>query len=303
VSLVSRVQSRVQGWRPYPAEIFPDCASCGSTRRAKIARRVSFRMAYTNAICNDCGLVYLCPRPAADSYADFYENLYPELYGKTGAGSEPTRRGMDVLAYLREVVDLPAQRGLFDIGCGDGGLLLAAAEALAEEPGVAIGGCDPGWRGPAAITHEGREIRISSEPVERLADTLGSYSLFLMYDVIEHLLDPVDLLLDLRRLTLDDALLFVSTSCLDNWREMPPGGWETYYLRLAHTFTFTERTLERVLGAGGWRVVQRRPAPKGDQWVVCDRHDSALPLPPPDAAHVDEVLAWIDLYKQRCASA
>jgi hypothetical protein len=260
-------------------------------------------MLYENVVCSDCGLVYLCPRPSAESYEEFYESLYPRLYGRTGAGSEPTRRGTDVFAYLREIANLPTQRGVFDIGCGDGGLLLAAADALAVNDGVAIGGCDPGWTGPDALTHAGRQIEIFSEPVEQLEEILSGYSLFLMYDVIEHLLEPVDFLGELNRLTADDALLFISTSCLDNWRDIPLGGWDNYYLRLAHTFTFSESTLERVVAAGGWRVTHRRPAPRGDQWVLCDRRDSALPLAPPDVAHVGEVLKWIDAYKQRCESA
>ena len=40
---------------------------CGGGYRSALAADVLQQMGYTNVICEDCGLVYLCPRPAEDA--------------------------------------------------------------------------------------------------------------------------------------------------------------------------------------------------------------------------------------------
>jgi SAM-dependent methyltransferase len=277
---------------PYPAVDEPSCAVCGSTRRETVGESVSFGMAYRTALCLDCGLVYLCPRPSAASFDEFYEELYPRMYGRTEVAAAGDDRGRSVFAFLRP----ERERGVLDIGCGDGALLLAFAEQLGAT-GVPLAGCDPGWRGDSAWPPA---IPVARARIDEVTETLGSYSLFIAYDTVEHLLDPVDFLRTLHAAARDDARLFISTVCLDNWLAIPPGGWENYYLRLAHTYVFSRLTLAALLERGGWVVDRYAAAPKGDQWVLC----SKLPAPhdpQPLSGHVEEVRQMIDSYRARVA--
>lgn len=284
------------GWRPYPAPVTPPCAVCGSERRRAVGRRVSFGMRYTNVVCVDCGLVYLAPRPDAAAFHRFYEELYPRLYPKTDVTDGPTERGREVVAFLREHGALTGRRGVLDAGCGDGGLVGALLEDGAG--GAAVSGCDPGWQGSPEIHHSGRHAPIFQADIEDIADELARHDVVLMYDVLEHLLDPAGTLRLLRRACGDDGLLFVSTSCLDNWRDIPPHGWENYYLRLAHTFTFTRHSLANLLAVSGWHVEEWRAAPRGDQWVLARAGEArAAQTGTRHAAEVDELIAS---YRARC---
>jgi len=276
------------------------CEVCGSLERRVIADRLSAEMRYATVICPRCGLVWTSPRPSAQSYERFYRDLYPRLYGSGALAREPTARGRMGYDWIAESLDV-SETGAFDIGCGDGGLLLAFADSLARSETTAeLGGCDPGWPADASDVqdHAGIPIRIWRENVEKLATEVEPFSLYLMYDVIEHLLHPRVFLTRLHAIAPADASLFVSTSCLDNWKAIPPAGWESYYLRLAHTFTFSRATLTALLAAGGWEVQRWSPAPKGDQWALCSRS----PHPEPQSGllgHEHEVLAMIDSYKSR----
>lgn len=283
------------GWQPYPATVEPACALCGSTRRRPVGRKVSFGMRYSNVVCEDCGLVYLSPRPADGDFGRFYEELYPRLYGKEASASEPTTRGREVVAFLRETGALDGRRGVLDAGCGDGGVVLALLEDGAG--GARVTGCDPGWPGAPTLELGGNTAQVLRADVEELGETLAEHDLVLMYDVVEHLLDPAATLALLRAAGGDDARLFVSTSCLDNWREVPPHGWETYYLRLAHTYVFTRRTLNELLASAGWEVDVWRAASRGDQWVIAR---AAQPRPPARSEeHADEVEELVAQYKER----
>ena len=293
---------RLVGWKPYPDTVRPACALCGSDDPSTVGRRVAFDMRYRNVLCRSCGLVYLCPRPDAQAFADFYDRLYPRLYGKARQDEVGSDRGAAVATFVARSLDLSKHVGLFDVGCGGGGLLRAVADA----PGFAsfrLGGCDPGWQGEehAIIAAGSARIEIFRAGVEDLADLLGSYSLFVLYDVIEHLLAPQEFLSALHERTAPGSVLFVSTNALDNWAAIPPGGWERYYLRLAHTYTFTKRTLSALLVGHGWRPIVTEDAPKGDQWVLAERADPDAGALEPAPEHHREVLAMIEAYRGRTA--
>lgn len=222
-------------------------------------------MRYTNVVCSDCGLVYLTPRPSAEHFAAFYVELYPELYGKSSIASAADERGRAVFDFLDAELGFEAASGVLDIGCGDGALLLAVADGLHERclPTVALAGCEPGWppAAPDELPHPRGAVPVYRSPVEQLGG-LSAYSVYLMYDVIEHLLHPHAFCSALHDLASEGATLFVSTSCLDNWSAVPPVGWDSYYLRLAHTFTFSRSTLELLLASAGWQVTAWRAAPR-----------------------------------------
>src|SRR5205085_12122948 len=117
---------------------------------------------------------------------------------------------------------------VFDIGCGGGGVLRAFARAP-RIGSLRLGGCDPVRLRPGrtVIDEKGTPIEVFKANVQELAGELEPYSIFVLYDVIEHLLAPGDLLDQLHDRTRAGSVLFVSTNALDNWREIPAGGWET----------------------------------------------------------------------------
>jgi 2-polyprenyl-3-methyl-5-hydroxy-6-metoxy-1,4-benzoquinol methylase len=299
---VGTARRRLLGWKPYPDTISPLCALCGSDERATVGVRVAFDMRYRNVACRACGLVYLCPRPGEAAFADFYEHLYPKLYGKTRHDEVSSERGAAVAAFLEGALDLTNHVGVFDVGCGGGGLLRAVAHAP-RLGALRLGGCDPGWPGEdRAVLHEdASEIEVFAVGVEKMDATLASYSIFVLYDVIEHLLAPNEFLATLHGRAAPGSVLFLSTNALDNWREIPAGGWETYYLRLAHTYTFTKRTLAALLRGHGWRPVTTAAAPKGDQWVLAERAEPDPVALAPSPGHCEEVLRMIEAYRARTA--
>lgn len=142
-------------------------------------------------------------------------------------------------------------------------------------------------------------IEIFRAGVDDVLSELGAYSIFVLYDVIEHLLAPHEFLDALHAAAGAGSVLFVSTNALDNWESIPPDGWERYYLRLAHTYVFTTRTLSALLRGHGWHVAAAARAPKGDQWVLAEHGDPDRAALGPEPGHYSEVLAMIDAYQLR----
>lgn len=143
-------------------------------------------------------------------------------------------------------------------------------------------------------------VPVRRKAVEELGD-LSPYSAYVMYDVIEHLLHPHAFCSALHDLTSERATLFVSTTCLDSWSAIPPAGWESYYLRVAPTFTFSRSTLDSLLASAGEHVRSWSAAPKGDQWVLAVKANRSAPRR--RLSHAGEVKAMIDAYRRRCQEA
>jgi hypothetical protein len=293
------------GWKPYPSPESPVCNLCGSTKKQPVATRVEFGMKYQTVLCLDCSLVYLCPRPTEKHFLKFYRTLYPKLYGAEHISLVTTPRGEKVVDFIETQVDISQLRGIFDIGCGNTGLIRAFADHLNTQtiPPCKLSGCDPGLpecnaSGNLVIKQGHLEISLNNRPIEEQYGLLGQYQLFALYDVIEHLLSPYVFCQSLYTHTPDDAYLFISTNCLNHWKDIPPHGWDNYYLRLAHTYTFTKYTLQALLQKSGWHPIAWSPAPKGDQWLLCNKVPTELDKP----ETTQHVLSFIDLYKKRCQS-
>jgi hypothetical protein len=287
------------GWKPYPDEVTPECALCGGTEHETVGRRVLGDMRYRTVLCADCGLVYLCPRPSAASFVSFYENLFPRFGGGGTGSSVPSERGRRVAQFLAANLDLPTHRGVFDVGCGDASLLRAFAnhEDLRR---LVLAGVDPGWPNTNGerIVENATEISVTRGGVEDVGD-FREWSIVVMYDVLEHLLDPRGVLARLHSGVADDTVLCISTNCLDCWEDIPPAGWETYYLRLAHTYTFTRQTLAALLVGSGWKTFVWQPAEKGDQWVLARRADPRPEALAPIAGEADAARTFIERYRAR----
>src|SRR5262249_27314548 len=137
-------------------------------------------------------------------------------------------------------------------GCGVGALLFGFADSLtaAGAAEVRLLGCDPGRSeaAPTGVERAGRTVELRRTPAEELGGDLDAFGLLTMFDVLEHLLEPQRTLAALRQGVRDATLLLVATSCLDNWREVSPAGFEHYYLRLGHPYVFTVKTLDRIPG-------------------------------------------------------
>jgi len=311
-SKVGRGVRRTFGWRPYPAEDSPSCALCGAHDRVTVARRVSDDMRYPTVVCRACGLVYMFPRPSAASFRHFYEAVFVDLFDGSTANVDiraevmSSERGRPLLEFLSESRPVEAMRAVLDIGCGDGGLLLGFADVIGERGlagKIALAGCDPARPPGEAVERirAGSAISIWRRGVEEVAVDVSEYDVLVMFDVLEHLLEPRRVLQHLHDGARDDTLLFVATSCLDHFNEIPAAGFEDYYLRIGHPYTFTSSSLRRLLASAGWRVEREAPAAKGDQWVVARRDTPDPSATDPVAGACAQALEFIRSYKARCA--
>ncbi len=151
--------------------------------------------AATGARCEACATDY----PERDGILDLtlgsqglpgYDPHYFQFYAEVEREHFWFRARQEVLraALVRLVGDLPRRR-LFDIGCGSGGLL----QFLASE-GVPIAGACDAYRESLDIVRGRVQAPLVLIDDGRLPPLGGGYSLFSLFDVLEHLDDDEGML-------------------------------------------------------------------------------------------------------------
>jgi SAM-dependent methyltransferase len=200
--------------------------------------------------CPGCGLVYVGEDPAE---IDF-ENLYGESYYKGGddkvfadyLGQEGERRAAArrKLWGLKRLV--PSGR-LLDVGCAAGFFLVEAAAAYDVE-GVELSAFSSRF----AREHFGLKVTTGALAEARFPS--GRFDVITLWDVIEHVPNPLAVLSEASRLLRPGGHLVLTTGDIDSslakakgadWSLMGPP-WHLYY--------FSKATMSRMAQGAGLQV-------------------------------------------------
>ncbi len=203
---------------------------------------------YRIASCEDCGFVFVNPRPSEDEllalYADGSRNPYFQQTYEPLELELPTLRR--VIAAVRRHV--PTGR-LLEIGCGRGDLLRVASEA-----GYEADGCD-------LVTSESVSLGVTVRATAFRGAGYPSalFDVVITRNTIEHLFDPAAELAEIRRVLRPGGRLYIKVPNVDfehGIRCLAVFGKLRAFHPPWHLNHFSARTLERFLWRGGFRVVE-----------------------------------------------
>lgn len=181
--------------------------------------------------------------------------------------SNPSAPGKALSYFSQERPELVAQLAgrlgrLLDVGCGSGGVgrvLRGRVEFLA---GIEL---EPAAADAARAAYD----QVLTGRVEDVLGELeGRFDTILAYDLLEHLPAPQDVLVQLRDVAAEGALLHVSVPNARHWslvRDLVARGTFGYtewgHRDHTHLRWFTRADLVELLEAAGWRVERTAHAP------------------------------------------
>jgi SAM-dependent methyltransferase len=176
--------------------------------------------------------------PASDGSAAVYENTPEEILRQTFIESDSKFGPL-------------AGKRLLDFGCGVGRLCLLAGEHAIHTTGIEP---DASGRELAAKTL-GRPVYASLDEL-RAAEPNASFDIITMWDVVEHLRNPWNVLEDLSRFLAPGGLILMSTPNAGSLRaRLERDRWDNA-TNPTHFYYFTRRSLRSVLERFGFSAIE-----------------------------------------------
>ena len=213
------------------------CTSSGYGRHHAIVR------------CCDCGLIYSNPRWDDSELIDSYEAVQDPLYLQ--------ERGGRVLTFERHLRPLeklagPADgRQLLDVGCYIGVFL-----EIAARHGWDAWGIEPSqWAAEQARTN-GLNVIHGTLATANLPNE--SFDVVTMWDVIEHLSDPMAEIRRVHRILKVGGLVVIHTMDIDSLFSRIMGRKWPWLMEM-HIYYFSQRTMAEMLRKAGLQVLWSGP--------------------------------------------
>jgi 2-polyprenyl-3-methyl-5-hydroxy-6-metoxy-1,4-benzoquinol methylase len=196
--------------------------------------------------CARCDLVYQSPIPSSAEIGDAYDGVVDERYEQERSGRIETF-GRDLAALHRH------ERGgrLLDVGCHLGLFLEVARDA-----GWDVTGVEPSRWSVERARMRGLDVRHGTLDSVRFPENF--FDAVTMWDVVEHLANPLAALRRTHRLLRPDGLLALSTMNVDALFPRLVGRRWPWYMQM-HLVYFSRRTLLNMLTKAGFRVVEMVP--------------------------------------------
>ncbi len=184
-----------------------NCNLCGSSLIARLFDTGGCEVVK----CRKCGLVFLPPRVATDDiYSEDYFVQRKDYFfndGVTDASGEESAHISDFregLAWI-ETYERPPGR-LLDIGCAMGAFL-----SIARDNGWQCHGVERSAYAASVARQRHSGIEIFAGRLRDKGYPSGFFDVITMWDVIEHLPDPLEELKEVRRILKPGGLLLVNT--------------------------------------------------------------------------------------------
>jgi 2-polyprenyl-3-methyl-5-hydroxy-6-metoxy-1,4-benzoquinol methylase len=230
------------------------CALCGSLQREERFREAP----YSVYLCSGCGLTYVSPRIRDER---LIEDVYDEEYWRSSAART---RGYGDYVGDAELMRATFRRRLrvvqrhtrgpgraLDVGCAAGFFLDVLSNVDWDVFGVE----------PSRSMADAAAQRLGSERVQcaRFEDAdhaPQSFDLITMWDVLEHLSDPVGALRQARQLLAPGGRLILETQNVNSRAAKVLGRRWHHYKHAEHLVHFEPRTLEYALEAAGLHMTE-----------------------------------------------
>ena len=228
VEIIPSTLDRVdQGnWSPYA------CTSSGYGRHGPIVR------------CRQCGLVYANPRPANDEVLDLYSAVEDPLYVAERAGRILTFEHH--LKPMEQFTGPAAGRALLDVGAYTGVFV-----EIAAQHGWDAWGVDPSDWAVEQARQQG--LQMVRGTLEEADFENKSFSVITLWDVIEHVTDPLSTLQAAWQQLEPGGTLVVHTMDLDSLFARVMGRRWPWFMEMHLTY-FTRTSLQQMLEKAGFTI-------------------------------------------------
>jgi SAM-dependent methyltransferase len=207
--------------------------------------------------CSRCGLYRL---ETSDEYDDFLKKYYSEGYFKSGDDkfgyadylAEESMVKKNMRSYLNDLKEIKNSGELLDVGCASG-FLLEEAKCLGYE----VSGIDTSEYIVSRARDDIRES-ITCSALHEAKFESDKFDVITMFDLIEHLSDPLTDLKKVSEWLNPEGILVIGTGDVESLYSKLLGHHNHFFAPPHHLFFFSRKTITKLLEQSGLKVVSIR---------------------------------------------
>jgi len=197
--------------------------------------------------CRVCDLVYINPRPRAELILEGYAQAEdPVFAAQNDARIRGFRKTLE--SVVQRLGISPKRRRVLDVGCAGGAFLVAA-----REMGFTVIGIEPA-RWMAAYGREHYQLDIREGILEPSSFEAHSFDVITLWDVIEHLPQPLETLQIVRSLLKPGGVLLVNYPDIGTLPARVLGRRWPFWLSV-HLIYYTRKTMSEQLRRAGFAAL------------------------------------------------
>jgi len=196
--------------------------------------------------CNNCSLAYVNPRLKAEKIISGYTQGSDDAFVSQIKGRESTS-----LAGIKYIEKFSRPGKILDIGTAGGTFL-----AIAKKRGWQVYGVEPNkWLCDFAQKHYG--IYIQPGTIDNLNYPDGHFDVISLWDVLEHVPNPTEVLQKCHRLLKPGGYLYLNYPDYNSYASrVMKGRW--IFLLSVHIYYFTRSTIAKMLEKTGYQTLNYR---------------------------------------------
>lgn len=229
------------------------CYLCGKNNLMVIRTKVRHDISRNVFKCHDCGVVYLEPN-GKDSKAYYERDDYKKLYSPTIGKTLSAREVFDMLLpyqqlRINEIKHILNPRmKVLDVGCSSGYFLHAMKNHVQECVGIEFN------KEEAIFASEELGIKTYTEPIQDTGIPFEYFDLITIYQVLEHIDDPIQFLITINKYLKSDGFLCIEVPNIQDVliSMYKIEAYVNFWFREPHLFYFSPKTLSMVLERSGF---------------------------------------------------
>ncbi len=203
--------------------------------------------------CQQCGLIYLNPRPTRGEMGQYYPPDYEphdEGLGQTKSYLADLDYRYGIAKRCRMITKRKAPGRILDVGCSTGHFLNGMRLRGWQTFGIETS------EGAASHAQERFGLEVHVGELEEAEFPAAHFDAVTLWHVLEHLHDPLAALREINRLLRDDGLLVFA---IPNWESVDARLFGRFWAGLdmpRHLYVFPRPVLEKLLAKAGFKIVE-----------------------------------------------
>lgn len=205
----------------------------------------------TFVLCTNCGLIFQNPRVNQSEINEYYPPEYDSYQVQDMDSRDMSSRinQYGLSKRSRIITDLVESGRLLDVGCASGNFL----RTMQKAPGWDLYGVEISEHA-ASIARDKYHLNVFNGELIEAKYPENYFDVVTLWDVLEHVIDPKSLLLEVRRILRNSGYMIIRIPNGGSWDARLFGKYWSGLDAPRHYYVFNKNTITQLLGLSGFRV-------------------------------------------------